>query len=144
MALQRMCKCGKLIEHDERCCKACEEEYKKMKATSDKYYDRNKRDKRSAAFYNSAEWATVREYVIQKHKGLDLYAYFVERKIVYAEAVHHVVELKEDWDLRLDINNLVPLSNKSHSKIHKLYKKDKKGTQTLLMDLKKKWENISV
>lgn len=104
------------------------------------YYDKNIRDKKAATFYNSQEWKKTRRYVLAKYKGLDLYAFFIENKIVYADAVHHIEELKEKWERRLDITNLIPLSSINHNKIDAMYKKDKKGTQKLLFELLDRWK----
>ncbi|WP_427340638.1 HNH endonuclease [Caloranaerobacter sp. DY30410] len=107
-----------------------------------KYYDENIRDKRAAAFYNSSEWQRIRETVLNKYKGLDLYAFFIDKKIIYATTVHHIEEIKDNWNKRLDIDNLFPISESNHNKIHALYKKDKKGTQKMLKELLKKWNDL--
>lgn len=77
---------------------------------------------------------------MRKYMGLDLYEYYINKQIVYAEAVHHIVELSEDWERRLDVGNLIPLTAGNHSMIHKLYQKDKKKAQQMLIGLLKQWE----
>lgn len=139
MALKKLCRCGKLIDYSQRYCNDCKPKAKQEKAERHKYYDTYKRDKRAAAFYNSTEWEKTRDYVIAKYKGLDLYAFFIDKKIVCADTVHHVEELKENWDRRLDITNLIPLSSANHTKIHEMYKKDKKNTQEMLVALLGRW-----
>src|SRR5699024_8142209 len=84
-------------------------------------YDMYSRDRERAAFYNSIEWKRVRQHVLRKYKGLDLYAYFVDDEIEYADTVHHIIELKDDWSKRLTIANLFPLTSSNHIKIHRLY-----------------------
>ncbi|NFC89502.1 HNH endonuclease, partial [Clostridium botulinum] len=57
--------------------------------------------------------------------------------------IHHIIELKEDWDKRLDIDNLIPLSDKVHKIVHRTYDrsdKDKKEMQELLRELKRKYQ----
>jgi len=139
MSLKRLCKCGKAIDWGMKCCEACRKKAEQARKDYHKYYDANVRDEKTAAFYNSTEWVKTREYVLAKYKGLDLYAFFIQKRIVYADTVHHIEELKENWDRRLDINNLFPLSNENHNRIHKLYLKDKKGTQKLLFSLLARW-----
>jgi len=139
MALKKLCKCGKIIDYNLKRCKHCERQFKKERAEYNKHYDKHIRDRQTAAFYKSPEWIRTREYVLRKYKGLDLYAFFIEKKIVYADTVHHIEELKENWNRRLDINNLFPLSSSNHNRIHELYKKDKKGTQKLLFSLLERW-----
>lgn len=139
MALKKLCRCGKVIDYNFKCCKNCETKTKKERAKYNKHYDKYIRDKQTTAFYKSLEWLRTREFVLREYKGLDLYAFFIEKKIVYADTVHHIEELKENWERRFDIDNLIPLSSSNHNKIHIMYEKDKKNIQKLLFDLLKKW-----
>lgn len=41
-----------------------------------------------------------------------------KRLIEQANIVHHVIEVKEDWSKRLDIDNLVSVCHSCHNKIH--------------------------
>lgn len=103
-----------------------------------RYYDkeiRHKRDKKYSDFYNSREWEKFREDVLILYNGIDIYAYYIEKEIVLANTVHHIEELKDNWDKRLDVENMFPMSDGSHKKIHMLYKKDKEGTIRLLRGL---------
>jgi 5-methylcytosine-specific restriction protein A len=140
MALKKLCRCGKVIDYNQTYCNECEKTHRQERAASNKHYDKYTRDKSAAAFYNSPEWIKTREYTLAKYKGLDLYAFFILNKIVYADTVHHIVELKENWDRRLDVNNLFPLSSSNHNAIHTMYEKDKEGTQRLLFNLLDRWE----
>lgn len=121
--------------------KYCEEHMKlceQLRADNNRRYDtkiRYKRDKQYASFYHSKEWVRLRDYIIKHYKGLDLFAYFIENKIVSASTGHHIVELKEDWNLRLVIDNIIPVSDVSHNKIHAMYNKNKKRTQELLKEI---------
>lgn len=108
------------------------------KAQRQKHYDRytrNNKDKRYTAFYHGKEWGSLREYLLTLYNGIDIYAYYVDNKIVVANTIHHIEEIKDNWDKRLDVDNLFPLSDVTHNKIHSLYSKDKKGTQRLLVEL---------
>ena len=136
----KLCRCGKVIPQGTRYCESCEKRQEHYVRDKNRYYDKHKRNKRSRDFYNSPEWVKTREYILAKYKGLDLYAYFILNKIEYADTVHHVIELNEDWDRRLDITNLFPLTAARHNIIDGLYKRDKEGTQRLLFELLKRWE----
>lgn len=108
------------------------------KAQRNKYYDksiRHSKDKQYTDFYHSDEWESLREDLLTLYKGIDIYAYYVDKKITLANTGHHIKEIKDSWDKRLDIDNLFPLSGDNHKKIHALYRKDKKETQKLLMEL---------
>ena len=118
--------------------KYCEEHIyieTEKKVDRNKYYDRNIRDRKTTDFYNSDDWIKKREYVLSIFNGIDLYDYYVNKEITIANTVHHIVEIKEDWDKRLDDDNLFPTSESNHNTIHNLYKKDKEGTQRLLYEL---------
>lgn len=106
-------------------------------------YNEYRRDRKAAAFYVSADWRKLRERMIGLYDGLDLYAYYVQHRIMTADMVHHIVELEEDWDRRLDPENLLPLSNGNHGIISALYKKEesKKQIQQQLREIiAKHWE----
>lgn len=131
MALNKYCRCGKQIPIQNKCCDDCIGYYQKQNAKYQKKYDSTKRV--NADFYESLEWKSIREVVITKANGLDLYEYYINKAIVKANTVHHIIEVKEDYELRLDITNLIPLSASNHKKIHKKYLRNKRATQQMLM-----------
>lgn len=80
----------------------------------------------------------MRQAVLVAYDFTDLYAFHVRHRIEAADMVHHIIEVEEDWSKRLDIDNLIPLSNQSHAIITALYNKDaetKAQTQRLLLRL---------
>lgn len=93
------------------------------------------RDAEYTEFYQSKEWQAMRNYIMAKYNGLDLYAYYVHHKIVKATMVHHIIECKEDMSLRLTESNLMPLSDASHGEVNRLYKHSKESTQKLLREI---------
>lgn len=126
MPIKKLCpRCRRVIEHNQKRCVECT-------ARMNKDYDRTKRDKSSKEFYNSKAWLQVRQLVISKYHGLDMYELVINKRIVYADTVHHIEELKDNPSKALDITNLIPLSLSSHAAIHKMYDKDKKSTQKML------------
>lgn len=72
----------------------------------------------------SAEWRKARAVALSLYDGLDIYAYYIQHRVVTADMVHHVVEIEDDWTRRLDLSNMLPLSNGNHGVISALYKKD--------------------
>jgi hypothetical protein len=107
-----------------------------------RHYKKMRRDKREQAFYNSKQWIMLRDFIAVKYKGLCLWSYFMEDSIAAADAYHHIIPVKDDWNDRLDIYNIIPLSNRAHNMIHEMYKKDKEGTQKILKDLIFKWNEL--
>ena len=121
--LWHRCKCGALIPQNAKKCAACAAG-EKTGPSRHMEYNRFRRDKKTADFYVSAAWRNARLQALQRYDGLDLYALYVQKKITPADMVHHIVEIEDDWNLRLDPENLFPLSNTNHGVISALYKKD--------------------
>lgn len=140
MPLKKVCRCGRIIDYNQRFCPACAKKYERRQQENNQQYDRTTRDKKAAGFYHSTAWIKTRQYILRKYKGLDLYALFILNHIEYADTVHHIIELREDWGRRLDTDNLFPLSSSNHNAIHSMYDKDKKGTQKLLHELLDRWK----
>lgn len=133
MALKKFCAhcgCNRLIDCTERYCNAHK---KRDKAESDKDYDKNRRNKEAKAFYNSIAWKRKRQQILVRDKGIDVYVYMTEGRIVKAEHVHHIVELDEDSSLALVDSNLISLSAATHSTISKVYKDARKRQQMQAM-----------
>jgi len=129
--------CHTLINYSEIYC----EDHKTESAQRHKTYDLFRRNKKSADFYHSDEWIKTREVVLNKFSHIDIYAYYAEHKIIAANIVHHIDELNDDWSKRLNIENMIPVSDGSHNKIHAAYKSNKAETQKLLFELRNKWIN---
>lgn len=134
-------RCPNLVEHPKKYCGNHSHLEEQEIFDRNNYYDNFIRNKMNNIFYHSKEWIATREYILKKYKGLDLYAFFIEKKIITATTVHHIEELNENWDRRLDVENLIPLSSSNHNKIHGMYEKDKEAAQKLLFDLLKRWKD---
>jgi 5-methylcytosine-specific restriction endonuclease McrA len=129
--------CNKIINYSEKYC----DEHKNKSTSRHKTYDKFRRDKKAADFYHSDEWIKTREFILNRFNYIDIYAYYVEGKILVANTVHHIIELNDDWNKRLDLSNLIPLSDSSHNIIHVAYKTNKVETQKLLIELRNKFIN---
>jgi len=132
--------CHKIINYTERYC----DDHKTESTQRHKIYDEYRRNKKSAEFYHSGEWTVTREVILNKFNQIDIYAYYVKNEIVQANTVHHIVELNDDWNKRLNIDNLIPVTDTSHNEIHEAYKKSKESKvkmQRLLIELRNKWIN---
>lgn len=146
MGLKKLCnRCNRsLIDYNKPYCSECENLVEKEKADKNKYYDENirysKENIKYSKFYKSKPWIILREQVLQYYNYLDVYEYYVNKKVVYANTVHHIIELKDNWSKRLDFANQFPCSLETHSLLHKLYEKDKECTQKLLRELLDRWE----
>lgn len=87
-----------------------------------KRYKDNRKDKDTQLFYRSIPWINKRGEIKDRDKGLCLYCYFIRKEIEFANLVHHIKEIKEDWERRLDDDNLICLCSYCHSKVHSIYK----------------------
>jgi hypothetical protein len=139
--------CHNIIPGNEKYCEEHKKSLNEIKTLNNRRYDtkvRHERDKQYTKFYHSKEWEALRIYVLRTYKDLDLFAYFIENTITSASTGHHIVEIKDDWNLRLTIDNILPVSDASHKKIHTLYRQDKEGTQKLLRGLLQQWEKLKI
>lgn len=130
--------CHRIIPGNKKYCPEHEKEMERFKQEKNRRYDtkiRYKRDKRYTEFYHSKEWEILRDYIIKKYKGLDVFAYCIENRIVPATTGHHIIGLKEDYSKGLVIDNIIPVSDESHRKIHAMYNRNRKGTQKMLKEL---------
>jgi 5-methylcytosine-specific restriction endonuclease McrA len=116
-------------------CDKCNDKHKEDRKISNKVYNSNNRDKDIDSFYKTNEWEDTREDILTKYNYIDLYDYFINNRVTTANTVHHIVEIKDNYELRLDEDNLIPLSPKSHIKIHMLYRKDKDKAQSKLKEI---------
>ena len=88
-------------------------------------------------FYNSKEWKTIRNLVVERDQGMDVWEYLTTGRIVYPDRVdvHHIQELNEAPELRCDMSNLITVSHDNHRLIDALYRRgDKKKIQKILQD----------
>lgn len=71
-------------------------------------------DKKYKKFYNSAAWKRLRRTVMIENNWACANC---ERNSIYvrADVVDHIIEIKDDWDRRLDISNLEPLCHLCHN-----------------------------
>lgn len=131
--LLKTCRCGKLIPQTMRMCEECE----KKQQSRHTVYNHMRRDKRAAEFYVSKEWRALRPVIMSIYGYIDIYALYVEQQLITlkeSDPIHHIIELEDDWEQRLNPLNLIPLSHNTHNTITALYKQSK---ATMMMTQKK-------
>lgn len=105
--------CGKRIKANEKCnCYNTKRSANRLNCDS---------------FYNTTEWRKARSKAMRKTYGLDIYSFYEYGVIEYAFTVHHIKPLEERIDLRSDQYNLIPLTEKNHRAIHRLYESGHKN-----------------
>ena len=122
--VKKICKfrgCNNLIDKPKKYCE--EHKFKEMENLRfrNKLYDEERKATREWKFYKSKNWKKIRDLVLIKSYGLDIYELKINNKFLKANVVHHIKEVKEAWDERLDLDNLIPLNEKTHNKIHAIY-----------------------
>ncbi|MFG6393835.1 MAG: HNH endonuclease [Lachnospiraceae bacterium] len=136
MAFLKYCSmqgCGRLVPLSVKYCKVHAAARAAAGRERHKMYDKHKRNQEAKAFYNSTEWKYVRAAVLARDNNIDVYAYIIEGRTVPATTVHHITELSEDYSKRCDFNNLISVSEQTHSMIGKVYSsKRKKNMQKIL------------
>lgn len=74
---------------------------------------------------------------------IDVWLYMTEGKIVKADTVHHIIPLRDDWEKRNELANLMSLSHESHSLIETEYKKDKASMESRLSLMLKEYRGLA-
>lgn len=86
-------------------------------------HTRYTRDAKYAAFYQSKEWKNVRKQVLLRDKYLCQSClrngHVTPMKKGKRFYVHHIIELKEDWSKRLDMDNLESVCARCHIETHR-------------------------
>lgn len=140
MPIKKYCSytgCRVLLNEDVRYCDRHQKQARDHKASRDREYKRNRDDHKEQDFYRSPAWVNVRDGSIAYYFGLDIFEYYTNGVIIEATMVHHIMPIKEDWYKRYDLNNLIPLTEKSHIFIHNEYRKsNKKNMQDILFEMK--------
>lgn len=137
MMLLKSCRCGKLIPQSLKMCEDCERRQQSRYVV----YNNTRRDQRAAEFYISKEWRALRPVIMSVYDHVDIYALYVLHELKTLEEsdpIHHIVELEEDWEQRLNPLNLIPLKHETHSTITALYKQSNasmRATQKRLRSL---------
>ena len=126
MIYKRCSRCGKRIPTGTKC--DC---IKDVRREYDKYY----RNKKSAAFYASSTWKKVRDTIMNKYDGLDVYLYVTAGQVVNADVVHHIIPVTGDDSRLYAETNLIPLSHATHNMVHDTYDKGQEEMMEMQMKL---------
>ena len=124
----------------------------KMKAKKVKYIPENSQKRKpdsgasttySDPLYHSAQWKRLRSPVMEFYSNMDIYSWYKYGRIEAGFIVHHIIPLKDDYDRRFDMSNLIYLTDANHKAIHSLYdesEEKKAEVQQELFDMIEKWK----
>ena len=79
-------------------------------------YTKSRPDKRETLFYGSGAWDKARAMAMSRDHGLCQHC-VRDGRVTLADMVHHIVEIKVNWTLRLTLSNLICLCNRCHAKV---------------------------
>ena len=105
--------CGRMHMRNEGCCKKPAKKYKKKRNT-------NEFESKYNSFLSSFAWQKAREDTKVRDFYLCVICFAKGRKDGKRKydpqplEVHHIVPVKEDWDMRLKKDNLITLCKKHH------------------------------
>lgn len=138
--------CTKIVKDGIKYCPYHQSKFERQEKERYKEYDkRRKQDavkKKCIEFYNTEQWERVRRVVIADCYNIDILEYYKTGKVIQGERVHHIKDLNEEWDSRLDLSNLIYLTEQNHRRVHAEYDKgerEKKQMQQILFALLNKW-----
>ncbi len=138
--------CGSLISYENNRCSKCSNRFRSKQLKTMKVYN-HRRDSEVYSFYESTEWSKTREVVKTRDAcmcqlclsdgiGKEAQLEVVKTRDACmcqlclsdgigkeAQLVHHIEELKESWERRLDPTNLISLCDSCHKKVHSWYSK---------------------
>lgn len=91
------------------------EQHKTTKADNHRYYDKYQRNKKHDQFYHSAAWKRARDLIRIRDNGLCVECLNVKR-ITVGTIVDHIIPIKQNWNKRLEEDNLQLLCQSCHNK----------------------------
>ena len=118
---KRCSRCGKRIPTGTNC--ACQ----KRRYTEDKHT----KDDKYKLFYKSKLWIKARANAIDFYDGVDIYSLYILNCLEYGHTVHHIIPLKECWQRRADLTNLIYLTESNHQTIHNIMAQGEKQKQEM-------------
>lgn len=86
---------------------------------------------RRQQFYNDKAWLSFKTGQEARQLGMDIYEYYTTGNIIAAENYHHIEEVIEAWDRRLDVYNVLGLSEANHRRIHIEYNRGEAAKRKL-------------
>lgn len=114
--------CNRLVNMKEKYCPSCAEIMSVEKREKNRRYDQCVREDDIVKFYHSSAWKKVREAVLIRDNYLCQHC-LKDNIIKSAEIVHHIVEVKDDWLQRFDMNNCEGICKQCHNSLHNQVRK---------------------
>jgi 5-methylcytosine-specific restriction enzyme A len=91
------------------------DQHRNARAENNRYYDKYNRSDRSKKFYHSSAWKKVRELIKIRDNGLCQHC-LSDKRITVGTIIDHIVPITDDWNKRLEEDNLQLLCQSCHNK----------------------------
>lgn len=108
--------CGKLTR--EAYCITHEGKAEEEAAVKRREYNRLIRPAYITRFYGGGDWVRLRAVAMVRDNHL-CQRCLKSNRLQAAHVVHHLIEVRDDWNKRLDLNNLESLCHTCHNQHHK-------------------------
>lgn len=96
---------------------------------------KDEEEARRQQFYNSKAWELFRAAQAAAQLHIDIYEYYTTGRIVDAENYHHIQEIAEAWDKRLEPGNTIGLTEGNHRRIHIEYDRSDRAKRKIQNNL---------
>ena len=121
--LKRICDiCGRTVAQGKPC---------PCRASRHRAYDRERRDKNKAAFYNGKAWQRITEAARRRAQYADEVVFAETGRLIPGAIVHHIEPIDENPARKLDMENLIFVSAQTHKKIHDAYDKNPRAKREM-------------
>lgn len=121
--LNRICDiCGRTVKQGKPCL---------CRVSRHRDYDRERRDKNKAAFYHGKAWQRTAEAARRRAQYADEVVFAETGRLVPGAIVHHIEPIGENPVRKLDMENLIFVSAKTHKEIHDAYNKNSRAKREM-------------
>lgn len=117
--------CQTLINFDEKYCIKHKDVEDKNKYERNKRYNKEVRYSKDnmhiATFYTTSQWRNARNIKLSESPLCQ--RCLTNGYVTQAKIVHHIIEVRDDWERRLEHENLESICQACHNKEHKASKR---------------------
>ena len=89
----------------------------------------------SDPLYHSALWKRLCSEAKELYSNMDVYSWYKYGRIEAGLIVHHIIPIKDDYSRRLDLTNLIYLTDANHKAIHALYEESEQKKAEVQQEL---------
>lgn len=136
--LKKLCSypgCHKVVETGVKYCNRHKDTDREKYRAYKQQRMKDNEEARRQQFYNNKAWELFRAAQAAAQIHIDIYEYYTTGRIVDAENYHHIQEITEAWDRRLEQGNVIGLTEANHRRIHTEYERSYKAKRKMQITL---------